>query len=448
MAKNPPGGGKGGDSDRTEDAPDRTPRAAGPTSAHTLRLLFTGGQIVHRPPIRLAPGRAVVGRAPEHPIALPDEHRCSRAHASFELQAGVLRLRDEGSRNGSFVNGVRISEVEVQDGDLLRFGDALILVRAEGQAQGDGDVPEVLGDAPVVRTLRRDLTLLGPSAGNILLLGETGVGKEVAARAIHRLSGRVGPFVGVNASAIPESLAESQLFGHEAGAFTGAGARQLGLFRMAEGGTLFLDEIGELPLVLQPKLLRVLEERTVLPLGAAASVPVDVRIVAATNVDLRGALREVRFRADLYSRLSELSIELPPLRDRREDILLLFEHFLPAGGPALAVDLAEALLSYAWPFNVRELVTVAKELTLRGAGQDPLELALIAHRLTKAPPAPTAPPPTPEAKVNIPSREELMRALELYGGSIAEVAKSTGRSRTQVYRWLEHHRIDLGAYRR
>ena len=221
------------------------------------------------------------------------------------------------------------------------------------------------------------------SGATVLLLADSGCGKEVAARALHALGRPDGPFVAVNCSAIPEGLAESQFFGQVAGAFTGATARP-GWFRAAHGGTLFLDEIGDLPAPIQPKLLRVLEERAVIPVGATAPIPVDVRVVAATHRDLVADLARVHLRGDLYARLAQLVIRLRPLRERREDVLALLAHALGAP-PAITPRLAEALLRYAWPFNVRELRAVAQELQLRGAGAaGPLDLPLVAERLAPA----------------------------------------------------------------
>ena len=203
------------------------------------------------------------------------------------------------------------------------------------------------------------------SDATVLLIGETGTGKELVARHIHKCSGRTGPFLAVNCGAFSETLIDAELFGHEAGAFTGAGTARAGWFEAANGGTLFLDEIGDLPLALQVKLLRVLQERQVVRLGSRRAVPLDVRLVAATNVELHRAVEAQHFRADLYYRLSVASLNLPPLRDRPGDILPLARHFMSvyAGklmfkGPVLSPEAQSALLAYAWPGNIRELENV------------------------------------------------------------------------------------------
>ena len=203
------------------------------------------------------------------------------------------------------------------------------------------------------------------SDATVLVVGETGTGKELVARHIHKRSGRNGPFIAVNCGAFSESLIDAELFGHESGAFTGAHQARAGWFEAANGGTLFLDEIGDLPLALQVKLLRVLQERQVVRLGSRKSVPLDVRLVAATNVDLHRAVEAQHFRADLYFRLSVATIALPPLRERPGDILPLARHFMSVYGgklslqaPQLSPEARSALLAYAWPGNIRELENV------------------------------------------------------------------------------------------
>src|SRR5690606_14323089 len=231
--------------------------------------------------------------------------RVSRRHATLRrTKSGGLRLEDT-STNGTFVNGVRVREVvDLEDGDLLRVGDSFLVVRWAPASMSDADVPSLLGRHPAMRELRRTIASVAPTDAKVLIVGESGTGKELVARAIHERSGRQGPFVAVNCGAIAESLAESQLFGHAAGAFTGAQGAHEGFLRAANGGTLFLDEIGELSMVLQPKLLRALEEHKVVPVGRTEPVDVDVRLVAATNRDLLSDVDEGRFRGDQIGRAS------------------------------------------------------------------------------------------------------------------------------------------------
>jgi len=228
------------------------------------------------------------------------------------------------------------------------------------------DFAGVLGVSPRMQEVFRLLELVTPLEATVLLLGETGTGKELIARAIHQEGPRSGgAFVVVNCAALPETLLESELFGHERGAFTGASSRKEGRFHLAHGGTLFLDEIGELSLPLQAKILRVLQSREFEPLGSTRTVKVDVRIIAATNRDLEAMVREGRFRDDLFYRLNVFPIMLPPLRERLEDMALLAQHFLKLYAEknhrevkALAPEVLEAFRHYGWPGNIRELENV------------------------------------------------------------------------------------------
>ncbi|MBH2014927.1 MAG: sigma-54-dependent Fis family transcriptional regulator [Burkholderiales bacterium] len=213
--------------------------------------------------------------------------------------------------------------------------------------------------------LLQDVERIANSEATVLVTGETGTGKELIARHIHAVSGRKGPFVAVNCGAFSESLIDAELFGHESGAFTGASQSRAGWFEAANGGTLFLDEIGDLPLALQVKLLRVLQERQVVRLGSRRGIPLDVRLVAATNIDLKRAVEAQHFRADLYYRLSVASVRLPPLRERPADILPLVRHFISVYRGRLSLDEVRvseasqaALLAYSWPGNIRELENV------------------------------------------------------------------------------------------
>ncbi len=237
--------------------------------------------------------------------------------------------------------------------------------------------PRIIGEHPAMLESARQMQRSAASDSTVLLLGESGTGKELYARAIHQLSPRASKsFLALNCAAIPETLVENELFGHERGAFTGANARSIGKFELARGGTIFLDEIGELPLAVQGKLLRVLEERTVERLGGGESISVDVRIIAATNCDLEMAAAGGAFRRDLYYRLAVFPIHIPPLRDRGEDSVLLAEHFLERfrrelkkPGLRLAQDALNAIRSYRWPGNVRELQNVIERATILHEGE-------------------------------------------------------------------------------
>jgi transcriptional regulator with GAF, ATPase, and Fis domain len=434
----------------------------GPPKLPTLRLVYSGDE-VRLPPAVITPARGAtrIGRDATHGVALPGDPRASRHHATLHSDSlGRLRIVDEKSRNGTFVNGVRVEDRLVNDGDLIAVGDSYLVVRAEPDGLLDASVPSLIGQAPSMQALRRAIHGVAPTGATVLLLAESGCGKEVVARALHDLGRPGGPFVAVNCSAIPESLAESQLFGHLAGAFSGAVARP-GLFRAADGGTLFLDEVGDLPEAIQPKLLRVLQDHLVLPVGGTTPVACDVRIVAATNRDLQADIGARRFRGDLYARLSEYPMSIPLLRERREDILLLFLHALGAPTARLTPALAEALLLHAWPFNVRELLALASQLRIRGggaAGPLDLDLELVADRLGRPAPA-VSPPPAAEPvdgaddraeaadKEPPPDRAALEALLVAHRGVVADVARAMRRSRKQVYRWIADHDLDVARFR-
>jgi DNA-binding NtrC family response regulator len=397
--------------------------------------------------VTLRPGTVLLGRAPGGGgLAFEDDAALSRQHLELSLADGVLTAKDLGSHNGSFRNGAPIvGTEELADGDLLRCGDSFFLYRVEPGGLLDAKIASIVGQAPVVRRLRGEIAQFAPTRTTVLLLGPTGTGKTLAARAIHELSGRKGEFVHVNAAAIPENVAESLLFGHKPYAFTDAKTESPGWFRSAHRGTLFLDEVGLLSPATQARLLLAVESRTVTPLGASRPEPVDVRLVAATNEDLAEATAEGRFREDLYARLAEATLTLPSLRSRREDVLPLLRTHLP--GAVLAPGLVERLLLWDWPLNVRELEKVAIELRVRGEGLPRLGPELLDERFGLSRPA--QPPPTSvlAQRDGPPNREELEALLRNCGGNVSELARRVGRSTKQVYRWCQFHGLKPEKYR-
>ncbi|MGZ6143485.1 MAG: sigma 54-interacting transcriptional regulator, partial [Myxococcales bacterium] len=308
-----------------------------------------------------------VGSHPLNDLVLEDP-TVSRFHCEIRLSPEGARVRDLGSLNGTLVDGVPVGEAFLRSGSLLRLGNAVLRFD-----YGTGENPLLLstrdrfgslvGGSVAMRAAFALLERASASDATVLLEGETGTGKGQAAQAIHAASARKGkPLVVVDCAAIPASLIESELFGHEKGAFTGADQRRAGAFETAAGGTLFLDEIGELPADLQPKLLRVLEDREFRPVGASAVKKSEVRVLAATNRDLRAEVNAGRFRADLYFRIAVLKIALPPLSQRLDDMPLLVEQLLGSLGATpeqkaslLAPRFVQLLQSGAWPGNVREL---------------------------------------------------------------------------------------------
>lgn len=413
----------------------------------TLVLLYLGGTLLVKP-WRVTPvlGSLKIGRAVEADdgIRLEDQ-RTSRLHAVIQCDlCGQLSIVDASSRNGTAVNGLRVQQSPLRDGDVVRVGDSLFIVRYEPERCSDSPCSYLVGESMVAVQLRKKLARVAAERGSVLLLGETGTGKEVAARYLHEGSGRTGPLVTVNSSALPETLVESLLFGHTRGAFTGAVPQQ-GFFRAAHQGTLFFDEVGDMPLTIQPKLLRVLEEHIIFPLGAVSGHPADARLLFATNMDLPAAVAAGRFRGDLYARISQVVVELPPLRARTEDVFLLLQYALPKG-PRLKVpaSLAEALLLHHWPNNVREVVKLAAEISATG------DIDAITARLRRpvAASIPTRPPAVDvDIEGSVPDREQLDKMLRFRRGNVAAVARKLQVPRTYVYRWAEEYSIDLNDYR-
>jgi len=306
---------------------------------------------------------------------------------------------------------------------------------------------ELVGTSPAIRQVYDVIERLEGSEAPALITGESGSGKELVARALHRRSRRAsGPFVAINCAALPETLLESELFGHVKGAFTDARAARTGLFVQAGGGTLFLDEIAELPMSLQPKLLRALQERVVRPLGADHEIPFDARLVAATNQDLEAAIADRRFREDLYYRIQVVHLELPPLRARGNDVLLLAQHFLERAAAVankritgFLPETAGRLRAYPWPGNVRELQNCIERAVAMARfeliGPDDLPARIREHRRDPAAPGAHDDPEelVPLAEVE---RRYIERVLSAVGGNKKEAARILGVDRTTLYRKL------------
>ncbi|MDX2014092.1 MAG: sigma 54-interacting transcriptional regulator, partial [Myxococcaceae bacterium] len=317
----------------------------------------------------------VVGSGLEAQLQLADP-TVSRLHVELTPRADGVLVRDLGSKNGTFVGPARVNEVTVERTTELELGRCCVRLVVtdtdDGLAPAASSFGGLVGTSEAMQRLFGVLGRVAASESTVLLQGETGTGKGEVARAIHAASGRArGPFVTLDCGALPRELAESTLFGHVAGAFTGATRDAAGLAVEANGGVLFIDEVGELPLELQPRLLRLLEARAVRPVGAQTERRVDVRVIAATNRDLSAEAAAGRFRQDLYFRLAVVELRVPPLRERRDDIPLLASHFLARA--KVAVDFSAVLLErfagYQWPGNVRELENVVARVV---SGVEPL----------------------------------------------------------------------------
>ena len=319
--------------------------------------------------IEITKPRVSGGRSIINDLVLPDK-AVSGTHFEIVGRDDGYRLRDLDSTNGSFVGDVRIKEVFLKPGIVFRAGQVqlkfMLTTDVVEIALSDKDrFDSTIGGSVRMREIFATLEKVSPSELTVLITGETGTGKELIARGIHNASKRkAGPFVVLDCGSIPRELIESTLFGHEKGSFTGAVGQHKGCFEQAQGGTIFLDEIGELDIGLQPKLLRVLENRELKRVGGDRTIKIDVRVVAATNRDLRAMVNQGTFREDLYFRLSVINVELPPLRERREDIPALVHHFMrQVGGRrnmtlSVGQDAMSALVNHQWAGNVRELRNV------------------------------------------------------------------------------------------
>ena len=419
--------------------------------------------------VTFARGASNVERvANEVMVSIPDS-RMSTVHARLRrIDRGFL-LEDIDSKNGTVLNGRPVeSATQLGDGDVIETGHTFFVYRARGPRGQTADPARIADDSPdelqlatFLPSLARQFERIAKvSRSNIpvIVLGETGTGKEVVARALHRLSSRSGPFLALNCGAIPATLIESELFGARKGAFSGAVEDRLGLVRAADGGTLFLDEIGELPLPAQVALLRVLQEQEVLPIGGTKPVKVDVRIVAATHKALDRMVDAVKFRADLFARLGGLTVRLPPLRERREDLGLIVAKLLPRITPK-AVDVrlsrraARALFLYPFPHNIRELEkALGLGLTIAYNEGAPIEIDLDDFpeevRNGIRPAVATTARPDATAQDDEDRKAHLITLLTQHRGRIADVARAMGKARMQIHRWIQRYEIDLEAFRR
>ena len=351
------------------------PRPGGPAATESFALtVFAGPEEGRR--FTVAPGlpaRVLAGTSPACDIPLTDR-MVSRRHAAFELAGPHLRVTDLDSTNGTFVQGLRVGDALLRGGELVRLGETVLRAEALGATPGP-ELPrsarfgKLLGASEEMRRLYPLCERLAAASVPVIIEGETGTGKEVLAEAIHEQGPRAAkPFVVFDCTAVPPTLVESALFGHERGAFTGASEARRGVFEEANGGTLLLDEIGDLELALQAKLLRAIERSEVQRVGSNRWIRVDIRVIAATRRDLEREIQAGRFRDDLFFRLAVARIELPPLRRRRGDITELSHHFwreLADRGIPFPDGFAERLEDYDWPGNVRELYNaVARRVAL------------------------------------------------------------------------------------
>jgi transcriptional regulator with GAF, ATPase, and Fis domain len=392
-----------------------------------------------------------IGTHPANQLVLP-QATVSRFHARIELDAVGYRLVDLESTNGTFVGALRIGSAYVVPKVKLRFGDVEAVFELEREQAalelGAGDRwGAVVGRSPVMRRLFEQLDAVAASDSTVLIVGETGVGKDLLAEELHRHSPRRDrPFIVVDCGALPEALIDSELFGHERGAFTGADVARAGAFEAAHGGTIFLDEIGELALPLQAKLLRVLERREVKRLGANHPRPVDVRVLCATHRDLPRMCNQRLFREDLFYRLSVITMRVPPLRDRIEDLPLLATTFLQEAGASFTLDdgVLAALSGRRWPGNIRELRNLLQNAMALGPDA-------LADESRAAPPLSAGEQPYKVAKAHAIEQFErgfLEALLARHKGNVASAAREAQVDAAWIFRLLKRYGIERKTPRR
>jgi transcriptional regulator with AAA-type ATPase domain len=414
---------------------------------------------------RLQPGTTPLGRDPSCGGYLPSSS-VSRRHAEIRWVVGAVPMfRDLGSTNGSFLNGRPVTQAPLKPRDVLRLGDWIGIVSPLPCGARDGwsfqELIKGFWAGPVLSAALAPARLVAASDLPIVIQGETGAGKEGTARTIHAWSGRKGPFLALNCAALPEALAEGELFGYRKGAFTGADRANTGYLRAAQDGTLFLDEVAELSPSIQAKLLRAVEQREVVPLGESTPVGIDVRLLAATQGPLRQAVAEKRFRSDLLARLEGLTVEVPPLRERTEEIPALFcklveQHRGPAALPRLDPLLIERLCGHDWPFNVRELTLFVRRLLALHPNAAVLDHSTFptwptAETAIATPTPPNGQPTLEDSGRHIPDPdpEAFLAALRANGGNVKRTAEVLSISRSRAYRLMEKiDSLDLAAIRR
>jgi DNA-binding NtrC family response regulator len=410
--------------------------------------------------VELESMRIRIGAQKGNDLALADR-LVSGHHCEISLAPDGFLLRDLDSTNGTWLAGHRVREAFINPGSVIYLGESRLRFEPLDEAAEIALSPrdrfgDLVGSSVSMRALYALLERIAPTEASVFIHGETGTGKEVVAEAIHRHSARKdGPLVVVDCGSIAANLIASELFGHEKGAFTGASAAHEGAFERANGGTIFLDEIGELPLELQPNLLGVLERRQVKRVGGSKTIPLDLRVIAATNRDLASEMNRGGFRSDLFYRLAVVRVQLPPLRERMEDLPLLVEHFLsrlPGGERGLAPEIVKHLERHAFPGNVRELRNLVEQAVIFPDG---LDAPPPADRTTPALPASgdgarleyvvddQVPYRVAKQRLVIElDRLYLKQLLDRHGGNVSAAARAAGLDRMTVHKLIRRAGLD------
>ncbi|MBV9945444.1 MAG: sigma 54-interacting transcriptional regulator [Myxococcales bacterium] len=422
-------------------------------------------------------GRVVIGRGDARGATRQDDagvktlvlrlpgRSLSGTHARLLRVGASWAIEDLASKNGTFVQGKRVERAVLGRDDVFEVGHSFLRVNDSVLVPAgdsiDLDLEAISADSqatldPAFRTELHTTARIAASNVPVLILGESGTGKEVMARWVHRISHRSGELVGLNCGAIPAALVESTLFGHVKGAFSGALRDEPGYVRAAHGGSLFLDEIAALPRSSQAALLRVLQEREVVPVGSTRPVAVDVRVIAATHEPLEEMVAEGAFRRDLFARIAGFTLRLPPLRNRRDDLGVLVAALLRKIGAASASHVAFspeaglALLGYQWPLNIRELEQcLSTSVSLAESGR--IEPRHLPGPVLRGPVEPSRGAPDPARGMSARDqglRLELLAELARHKGNLAEVARAMGKARMQVHRWCRRFGVDPNVYRK
>lgn len=391
-----------------------------------------------------------IGSSVESDLVIERDSFVSRLHCRLTLRNNSIVIEDMGSTNGIFYKNERLQKISIASGSKFIIGKTEIYAKIiEDEEKVTSEIScmgEMIGTSGSMKEIFSLVSLVAPTDATVCITGESGTGKELIASSLHGQSLRnKGPFVAINCGAIPHNIIESELFGHEKGAFTGASQTHRGVFEQADQGTLFLDEIGEMPFDLQTRLLRVLETKSVRRIGAQRDIPINVRIIAATNQDLKTRVGEQKFREDLFFRLYIIPVHVPPLRERREDISVLAAHFIKFFSPPdeeieISLGAMNRLLEHSWPGNVRELKNVIQRAVIINRGGSITSANIKLTELKR-------PGDSLSGPLVCHEKEAILGALRQSCGNQVKASRILGVARTTLANKIKKYDIDLGLIR-